>query len=257
MTGDVSPLGLIASTALIVVAVAISMWMSLGLGRQILWASLRAIVQLLALGVVLTFLLQPGRSLAWSVAWVVLMVVFAGDVVARRAPEIPNARMLGTVAFAAVALISLGILFGFRVFPLEPRTLVPLAGMTIGNSMTATILVGKRLLAEFRDNRQVIEGGLALGLTGRQVIRYYLKESITTALVPQIETTKAVGIVFIPGAMTGLILAGVAPLDAVIVQAVVMFLVLGSVAVSTTVVAIGISRSLFSPDQRIARLDGT
>ena len=77
-----------------------------------------------------------------------------------------------------------------------------------------------------------------------------MRTALRAALVPQIETTKAVGIVFLPGAMTGLILAGVDPLDAVLVQVVVMYLVLGSAATATTVVAIGVVRRLFTPDHR-------
>lgn len=255
VTGDVSLLGLLASSVLIVVATVLSIWLGLGLERDILWAALRAVVQLFAVGIVLAYLLEPGRSVWWSVVWVTLMVLFAGDVVGRRAPEIPRARLLGIVAFAAVSLVSFGVLFGLQVFPLEPRTLVPLAGMTIGNSMTATVLVGKRIIAEFTEKRAQVEGALALGMTGSEAFRPFLRSSVSTALIPQIETTKAVGIVFLPGAMTGLILAGVAPLDAVLVQMVVMFLVLGSVAVATTVVAVGLSRMLFTPDQRAVHLD--
>ena len=78
--------------------------------------------------------------------------------------------------------------------------------------------------------------------------------ALRTALIPQIETTKAVGLVVLPGAMTGLILAGVKPLDAVLVQASVMYLVLGSVATTTTVVALGVQRRLFTADHRLLRV---
>ena len=81
-----------------------------------------------------------------------------------------------------------------------------------------------------------------------------MRGALRAALVPQIETTKAVGIVFLPGAMTGLILAGVAPLDAVLVQVVVMYLVLGATATSTAVVAEGLTRRLFTADHRMVRL---
>src|SRR5665811_1106454 len=88
----------------------------------------------------------------------------------------------------------------------------------------------------------------------QDAFRPYLRSALRTALIPQIETTKAVGIVFLPGAMTGLILAGVDPIEAVRVQIVVMYLVLGSVAVSAITVALGLSRTLFTPDQRAIHL---
>ena len=76
-----------------------------------------------------------------------------------------------------------------------------------------------------------------------------------TALIPQIETTKAVGIVFLPGAMTGLILAGVDPVDAVLVQVVVMYLVLAAVATTTVVIGLGLQRRLFTADHRLLRIE--
>jgi putative ABC transport system permease protein len=254
VTSNVSFLGLALASSLVLIAVALSMWQKLGLGREILWASVRALVQLLAVGVVLAFLLRPGNSLWWSVAWVILMVPFAADVVARRAPQVPHVRWLALAAFAVTSLVVLGLLFGLRVFPLEPRTLVPLAGMMIGNSMTATVLVATRIVDEFQTNRPLIEVSLALGFRSQEAFRPFVRSALKTALIPQIETTKAVGIVFLPGAMTGLILAGVDPIEAVRVQIVVMYLVLGSVAVSSSTVALGLSKALFTPDQRAVHL---
>jgi putative ABC transport system permease protein len=256
MTTDISFIGLALASSLVLVAVLLSTWQHLGLGRQILWASVRALVQLLVIGFVLAFLLQPGRSLWWSVAWVILMLPFAADVVARRAPQVPQVRRLSLVAFGVTSFVILGLLFGLGVVPLEPRTLVPLAGMMIGNSMTATVLVATRIVAEFKEQRPLIEVRLALGFLAKEAFQPYLRSAMKTALVPQIETTKAVGIVFLPGAMTGLILAGVDPIEAVRVQVVVMYLVLGSVAVSTSTVAVGLSRTLFTPDQRAIHLPG-
>jgi putative ABC transport system permease protein len=254
MTTNISFVGLALASSLVFVAVVLSMWQQLGLGRQILWASLRALAQLLLVGIVLAFLLQAGRSIWWSCAWVLLMLPFAADVVARRAPQVPRVRWLALTAFATTTIVILGLLFGLRIIPFEPRTLVPLAGMMIGNSMTATVLVATRIVAEFQDKRPLIEVRLALGYRARDAFLPYLRSALKTALVPQIETTKAVGIVFLPGAMTGLILAGVDPIEAVRVQVVVMYLVLGSVAVATSTVALGLSRSLFTPDQRAVHL---
>ena len=84
--------------------------------------------------------------------------------------------------------------------------------------------------------------------------RPHVRAALRTALLPQIESTKVVGLVALPGAMTGLILAGVKPVDAVKVQAAVMFLILGGVSVTVTVVARGLTRRLFTPDHRLRRL---
>ncbi|ATA27695.1 transmembrane helix protein [Mycobacterium lepraemurium] len=220
MNGQVGRLGLETSLILVAFAGAISLWRRLGLERQLLWAASRALVQLLLVGGALTLLFEPGRSLWWLWAWVAGMVGYAGDVARRRAPEVPR--------FAAAAVVTLGVLFGLRVFPLQGRTLVPVAGMMIGNSMTAMVLVARRLVDELRDKRDEVEARLALGQPSGQDASPYLRIALRSAISPQIETTKATGLVFLPGAMTGLILVGVPPLQAVLVQAVVMFLIPGS-----------------------------
>jgi putative ABC transport system permease protein len=254
MSGQVSWIGLATSLALVAVAAGISLWQRLGLERQILWSATRALVQLLLVGAALTLLFEPGRSVWWSWAWVACMVVYAGDVARRRAPEVPRLGRLTIAAFATAAVFTLGVVFGLRVFPLQGRTLVPIAGLMIGNSMTATVLAARRLVDELRDKRDEVEARLALGQPSRQAAIPYVRTALRSALSPQIETTKATGLVFLPGAMTGLILAGVSPVQAVLVQAVVMFLVLGSAAATTVVVALGLVHLLFTPDHRLVRL---
>jgi putative ABC transport system permease protein len=251
MDEPVQLLGVAASGLLVALAVALSAWAGLGLGRSLVGAALRALVQLALLGLVLTAILAPGRSLALSWLWVAVMIVFAAWTVHRRVPDVPGLGWLAAVAFTLAAAVTLAVLFGARVFPVDATTIVPLGGLMIGNTMTATVLLSRRTLAEFQDKRLEIEARLALGQPSSQAASPHLREALRTALTPQIETTKAVGIVFLPGAMVGLLLAGVSPLQAVQVQLVVMYLILGSVAVTTTVVAIGMRRILFTPAHQL------
>ncbi|HEX6197294.1 MAG TPA: iron export ABC transporter permease subunit FetB [Jiangellaceae bacterium] len=254
MNGDVGAAGLATSLALVAVAVSISLWQRLGLERQIVWAATRALVQLLLVGAALALIIDPARPLVWSWLWVIAMIGYAGDVARRRAPEVPGVLPLAIAAFAAAAVVALTVIFALRVLPLEGRTLVPIAGMMVGNSMTATVLVARRLVDELRDKRDEVEARLALGQPSGHAAKPYLRTALRAAITPQIETTKATGLVFIPGAMTGLILAGVSPTQAVLVQAVVMFLVLGSVATSTAVIGLGLVRRLFTADHRLVPL---
>ncbi len=249
MANDIGWTGLAASLVLVGVAVALSFWRKLSLERSIIWASARALVQLLLVGVALDFVLK--RNMAWSWAWVVAMMLFAADTVRRRAKDVPNVFPLALAAFAASGAVSLLVLFGLHIFPLEPTTLIPLAGMMVGNSMTATVVVARRVLEELRDKRDEVEARLALGIAAPDAAKPYVRASLRTALIPQIETTKAVGLVFLPGAMTGLILAGTPPLDAVRIQAAVMYLILGATATTTAVVGLGVQRRLFTPDHRL------
>jgi len=246
--------GLAASLTLVAVAVVLSWRLKLGLERSMLWSCARAGVQLLVTGWALTLVLRPEASIAWSWLWVVAMVGVAGLTVRNRAPEIPAILPLALAATGIVGAVSLGVIFGFHIFPVESRTVIPLAGMMIGNSMTSVVVAARRVTGELRDKRLEVEARLALGRSWQDASRPYVREAMRTALIPQIESTKAVGLVFLPGAMTGLILAGVSPVDAVQVQLAIMYLILGSVATSVTVVAIGLARRLFTPDSRLVPL---
>ena len=246
--------GLAASLVLVLVAVILSLIQRLGLERSIIWAATRALVQLVAVGSVLGVVLDPNTSVAWAVLWVVLMVVVAAATIRARAREVPGAFAIALVAIGASTALGLGLLFALQIFPFEGRTVVPLAGMVIGNSLAATVVASRRIVGELGDKRAEVEARLALGLPWSDASRPYVRSALRTALIPQIESTKVVGLVALPGAMTGLILAGVDPVEAVKVQAAVMFLILGGVATSASVTALGLTRRLFTPDHRLRRL---
>jgi putative ABC transport system permease protein len=113
------------------------------------------------------------------------------------------------------------------------------------------VLVGRRIVGELSDKRLEVEARLALGQPWPEAARPYVRSALRTALVPQVESTKAVGLVFLPGAMTGLVLAGTNAADAVTIQLAIMYLILGSVATSITVVGLGLTRRLFTADHRL------
>ena len=250
-TGYVGWVGLAASLALVAVAIAVSLWQRLDLERSLAWASMRAIVQLLAVGAVLAFVFSPHVPVALSWVWVVFMVGFAAETIRRRAPEVPAARSLALLSLGAASVVSLTLLFGLHIFPVDPRTIVPLGGMVVGNSMTATVVAARRVVGELSDKRAEVEARLALGQPSHEAARPYVRSALRTAMISQIESTKAVGLVFLPGAMTGLILAGEKPVQAVLVQAAVMFLILGAVATTATTMALGLARRMFTADHRL------
>jgi len=181
------------------------------------------------------------------------MVIFASITTQRRVgPEI-RVTLLAIGSFGLAVGTNIAVLFGLQVSPLEGRALVPLAGMMVGNSLGATVVVCKRLLAEVDEHPDEIEARLALGLPSSAAFAPHVRRSLRQALIPQIETTKSVGIVFLPGAMVGLILAGIDASGAVLVQTAVMFLVLGSVSITTTFMALGLGAKLFTADRRLIR----
>lgn len=242
----------LASSTLVLVVVAVSLWRRLGLERDIVWASVRAAVQLLVVGVLFAAIFASSLAMWWAYLWVAGMVIISAVVVTRRASSVPNLLPTALVALIATTGIVLAVVFGFGILDFEAVQLVVIAGITIGNTMPSVVLGAKRMLETLVDGAGQIEALLALGSTADQATLYVEQSVIRSALIPQIERTKVVGIIALPGAMTGLLLAGVDPLDAVILQLAVMFLVLGAVATSVVIVTRTIARRALTPDLRLS-----
>lgn len=255
MTGDVGNWGVAISALLIGLTILLSAWRGLGLGRSLAWAAVRCAAQLIAVGLVLHVLIDPANPLVLSWIWVVVMITAAAVTTHLRAPEVPGAGWLAAVAFTLATAICLGVLLGTGVFPTEGRTIVPLAGLVIGNSLAATVLASRRIVGELRDHSLEVEARLALGQPSAEAAHPYMKVALRTSLIPQIETTKAVGLIALPGAMVGLLLAGVEPMDAIRVQITVMYVVLASVSITAATMSIGLMKRLFTPDHRLVRLE--
>jgi putative ABC transport system permease protein len=253
-SGDVGFLGLAASLVLVAVALAISLRLALRLERDLVVSVMRGLVQLLIVGAALAIIIDPDTSLVWSWLWVVGIVVFAAATNKRRAPGVPGLFWIALVANGTTALVGFAVAFGLGIFPVEGRTLVPIAGMLVGNAMKSGIVVAERLVEALSEGRAEVEARLALGQPWTAASRPIVRSALRISLSPQIENTKALGIVFLPGAMTGLILAGVEPLDAVLVQLALMYLILGGVATTTAVTALGTVRRLFTDDHRLVAL---
>lgn len=243
--------GLVASLLFVGAAVALSSAQRLRLERPIVVAVARSLLQLLLVGAALGLVLDDDTPLAWSWLWVVAMVAFAGLTVARRAPALPRILPIAVVAHALLLTLTLSVVFGFGIFDLEARTLVPVAGMTIGNAMNAGVVGANRLVAVVADHRAEIEARLALGLPGTEALRPFLRSILRTAITPQVEQTAALGIVVLPGTMTGLLLAGVDPMDAVRTQLALMYVILAGVAITSITTVLAGARQVVTPDDRL------
>lgn len=256
MNGHVGWFGLGVSVAVVLVAAGLSRVWRLGLERDVLIAIGRSLAQMLLVAAALGLIVSDGTSIWWSWLWVVLMVLFAALTLRNRAPELPGLLGIALIATGTTAVVGLGVVFAIGVFPVTPRTVVPVAGMLVGNSLSSGVVACRRLAEAVVEQRDQIEARLALGQPWPQAARPMLRGVLRTAISPQIESTKALGIVFLPGAMTGLILAGVDPLDAVLVQLALMYVILGGVATMTTVTTVTAARRLFTRDHRLRPLDG-
>lgn len=240
------------SLVLIAIVVGVSLWHRLGLERSVLWAAGRAAVQLLAVGALFTVIFTSDLAALWSGLWVAMMLVVSSVVVARRTGAGRALAVVGFTALGATVSVVLGVIFGFRILAFDSVSVVVVAGITLGNTMPTVVQAVDRTRSEMASSLGQIEAMLSLGFDGRAATNRVVHDVARLALIPQIERTKVVGLIALPGAMTGLLLAGVDPVDAVLIQLVVMFLVLGAVALSVIMVTMAMTRQAFTEDLRVA-----
>ncbi|MGH3328883.1 MAG: ABC transporter permease, partial [Streptomycetales bacterium] len=152
-------------------------------------------------------------------------------------------------------MATLGVLLAVDVIATEAFVVVPVGGMVVSGAMQAAALTLRRLRESARTARPAIEARLCLGLPGAVAFAPYFTEALRTALIPSIDATKVVGLISLPGAMTGLILAGVSPLTAIRYQIVVMFMLLAAHALAALVTGRLAGRWLFDDAHRLRSVD--
>jgi putative ABC transport system permease protein len=245
--------GVAASLALVALAVAIAARQRLYLAREITIAAARAGAQLTAVGAVLLLVFTHG-GLVGAFGWLTIMVLIAGQVAARRARGLPRALPVATSAVAAGTAATVGTLLVLGVISPQPRVVIPVGGMVVSGAMAAAAVTLTRLRDEAAAARPAIEARLCLGQPAAQAFAPHLHAALRTALIPSIDSTKTVGLISLPGAMTGLILAGVSPLTAIRYQIVVMYMLLAAAALAALTAARLAARALFDDAHRLRPL---
>jgi putative ABC transport system permease protein len=252
-TVDISLVEVAASLALVAVAIAISFWRRAELEGDLAVAVLRSFVQLTAVGYVIQAIFDSDSL--WVVAALLVVMVLLGAFTARsRAKGVPGAFGPLILALGCAAAVTLGLVLALGVFEAEPRYLVPVGGMVIGNAMTAAAVALNRLADEVRGQSDVIEATLALGATASQASRGLVTRSLRSAMIPLIDQTKTTGIIAFPGTMVGMLVAGAEPLDAVRLQLILLWLLLGGTALAALIsVSLGY-RGFFTPAHQLRDL---
>jgi putative ABC transport system permease protein len=239
-----------ASLTLVVIAAAISRWQEADLERDIVVATVRSIIQLTLIGYAIKLIFDVDSI--WLVLALLAVMVLFGALTARgRAKSVPNAfwPLLLTLAIAAATTLGLVVVLG--IFEPTPRYLVPVGGMVIGNSMTASAVALNRLGDEIADGRARIEATLALGATSREAALPIVRRSLRSGMITLVDSTKTTGLIFFPGTMVGMLLAGANPTDAVRLQLILLYSLLGSVAIAGLLATNLAYRNFFTPAQQL------
>jgi putative ABC transport system permease protein len=246
--------------ALLVIASALLAWaLRLGISRSLLIAGSRMVIQLLLVGLVLKIVFER-VELTWIALIALFMLMVAGyEVTARQKRPMSGLWSMGvglSAMFASsftVAVLALTVILGPSPW-YTPQYAIPLLGMLLGNTMTGVTLSLDRLTQTLWDRRTVVEAQLMLGHPWRDAVADIRRDCMRAGMIPTLNAMAAAGVVSLPGMMTGQILAGTPPVEAVKYQILIMCLIVGATAVGTALAVQVACRRLFDARERL-RLD--
>jgi putative ABC transport system permease protein len=241
------------AVVLVGVIVIVSARQALGLERDLVVGSIRTVVQLYLVGLVLTAVFAAAHWYAVVLILIVMTAAATQAAVSRLRKPIPGGRWIAAAALTASTAATLAYVMGL-VVPVrpwyEPQYVIPIAGMILGNAMTSAALAGDRLQGDLRARADEVETMLALGFSGRGAVQPLVRASLRAAMIPTVNGMMTVGLVQLPGMMTGQILAGSPPMTAIRYQIVVVFMLAVATALSSLAfVHLAVSRYLTGAHQ--------
>ncbi|REK75652.1 ABC transporter permease [Paenibacillus paeoniae] len=231
----------------------VSFWKKIGLEKSIAIGSIRAAVQLLAIGYVLQYIFKT-ESLAFILIIVLIMIAVASWNASKRGDGLKG--VFWRIALTIVAMEAFMMLFliGLKLIEPTPQYIIPLSGMTIGNAMIVAGLFTTAVKREVETSRGEIETLLSLGASGVQALQGPMKRAVKFSMIPTIDSLKTVGLVQLPGMMTGMIIAGADPVEAVRYQLLILFSHTGSAAMTSMILSMLYQKLLFTPDLRLRKI---
>jgi putative ABC transport system permease protein len=242
---------LLLTVILVFITGLISALLKLGLLRPLLWGTVRAFIQLTLIGYVLKYVFQ------WNTLWVIvplllLMSFIAAREATRRITRIPYNPGLNTFLSLTASTFVVGIIVVVLIIGPEPwysaQVMIPIFGMLFGNSMNAVALSLDRMYSEIHANIEEVEQLLSLGATPWEAVVGYIRKAVSAGMMPTINSLMVVGLVSLPGMMTGQILAGMNPQSAVRYQFVVLVMVASCVAIGCLMIVLLSYRKMFDQD---------
>lgn len=245
------------SAGLLAVNLVLSSALGLGLTRRLVWASLRMTVQLLLVGQVLRWVFALDRPLPVLLVAVAMAAMAGVSAVGRTSRRFARITWDSLVSVLAAAFLVTGVGLAGIVRPgpwWNPQYLVPLLGMVLGNTLNGITLSLERFMGDLDQRRGTVETRLALGATRWEAAHAEVRAALRTGMIPTLNSMVVMGVVSLPGMMTGQILAGADPSDAVRYQIVIMFMIAAATALGGLAVTLLAFRTLFDAEHRL-RLD--
>lgn len=251
---EISNLQLLGSVSLVLLTGIISTLLQLGLLKSLLWGTVRAFVQLSLIGYVLTYVFKINNLLI-ILPLILLMCWVASREATRRINNAPGNPISMTFLSLAASTFIVGLIVVVLIISPHPwysaRVLIPIFGMLLGNSMNAIALSLDRLYSEVRSHADEVEQLLCLGATPWEAVLDLVKKAVSAGMLPTINSLMVVGLVSLPGMMTGQILAGMDPHSAVRYQFVVQIMIAASVAIGCLIMVSLSYKKMFNQDSAL------
>jgi putative ABC transport system permease protein len=225
---------LLVSSSLVLISLIFSYSQKLKLEKEIVIGVVRAVIQLIVVGYLLNYIFGL-KSPLFTTFLLLFMLLNAAYNAAKRGKEIKNGVGISFIAIALGTLITLTILVVSGTIKYESYQVIPISGMIISNAMVALGLCYRHMTLDFKNKRGEVETKLSLGADLLPASREIIKDSIKTGMLPTIDSAKTLGIVSLPGMMTGLILAGTSPVEAIKYQIMVTFMLLATTSISSLI----------------------
>ncbi len=251
---EIGTLELALATGFVLVSGGLALLFRLGLTRPLLIATVRTYVQLLGLGLVLKWIFRIDNLWLVLAIFALMMLTAAHTILARLglwAPRVVVGTLGGVVLSSVTVTFAVtGLLIHLEPW-YEPRYLLPIAGMVLGNSMNGIALSQERLFEGFSARRSEVLLRLSLGATAWEASLPLIRAAFRAGMIPTLNSMATVGIVFIPGMMTGQVLAGVEPMTGATYQIVVMLMLSASTALGSITCMVISCRHAFDSQQRL------
>lgn len=250
MDVNVSNTSLALAFVLVVISLLISYKQKLRLEKETIISVIRAIIQLIIVGYILTAIFKVDNffvTLAMQL-FIILNAAWNGK---KRGQGIPGAFGIAWWGLLIATAITMSVLVLTGMLKMEPYQMIPVTGMVAGNSMAAVGLVYRSLKQQFRDQQVEVFERLALGATPKIAAGDIFREAIRTGMQPTIDSVRTYGLVSLPGMMTGLIMAGVDPLKAIKYQIMVVFMLLAATGISSVFASYMAYRKFFNQEWQL------
>ncbi|WP_019636974.1 ABC transporter permease [Paenibacillus fonticola] len=238
----------------VMVTMLISVWQKLDLEKDIAIGTVRAAAQLLLVGYVLQFVFNSNHPL-FILAIIVFMIIIASRNAAKRGKGLAGIWWRVAVAISATELLMMGLLLGLNIIEPTPQYIIPISGMTIGNAMVVAGLFLNQFKRDIQASSGEIETLLSLGATARRAVQNVMQRSVKSSMIPTIDGMKTVGLVQLPGMMTGMIIAGANPVEAVRYQILIVFAFTSSAAITSILLSTLSYRQWFTKDLLLRQVD--